>query len=209
MGLRAVWGLRRLGHRPVIYERGPVPNPLGSSVDRSRPIRFAYGGMAGCARMVFDAYAAWEALWRDLGSRRHYVETGMLAITRGAELVVAAGPWAPRLVAGTLGGRVVPSRQVAVYVAPPAAHRQAWRRAPMVLDAIGTEEEPGGFYAVPPVEGEAIKISDHGFSPAGVTATATARRRPRTCARSWTSAATGSVTSDPTASPRPGTASAA
>jgi sarcosine oxidase subunit beta len=81
----------------------------------------------------------------------------------GADLlVVAAGPWAPRLLPG-LAGRVVPSRQVVVYLEPPASQREAWAGAPMVLD-LSVE---GGFYAVPPVAGTPLKIGDHRFSRQG------------------------------------------
>lgn len=74
-------------------------------------------------------------------------------------LVVAAGPWGPRLVPG-LAGRVRPTRQVVVRLAPPPAHEAAWQAAPMLLD-IGTED---GFYAVPPVAGTPLKIGDHKFA---------------------------------------------
>ena len=37
----------------------------------------------------------------------------------------------------------------------------------MLLDAIGTEDAQGGFYAVPMVGGGAVKISDHSFSRRG------------------------------------------
>ena len=73
-------------------------------------------------------------------------------------LVVAAGPWAPRLVPG-LAARVRPARQVLVRLAPPEKHAEAWARAPMLLDLA----EDGGFYAVPPVAGTPLKIGDHRF----------------------------------------------
>lgn len=83
---------------------------------------------------------------------------------RGADmLVVAAGPWAPRLLPEALAPRVVPSRQVLVLLDPPARHRAAWMRAPMLLDLA----ENGGFYAVPPVAGTPLKIGDHRFSLTG------------------------------------------
>ena len=78
-------------------------------------------------------------------------------------LVVAAGPWAPRLLPGALAPRVVASRQVLVLLEPPAQHREGWARAPMLLDLA----EDGGFYAVPPVAGTPLKIGDHRFSRAG------------------------------------------
>lgn len=78
-------------------------------------------------------------------------------------LVIAAGPWAPRLLPEALAARVVPSRQILVLLEPPAQHREGWARAPMLLDLA----EDGGFYAVPPVAGTPLKIGDHRFSRTG------------------------------------------
>lgn len=83
-------------------------------------------------------------------------------VMEGDQLVIAAGPWAPRLLPG-LAPRVTPSRQVVVYLDPPPEHREAWAQAPMVLDL----SESGGFYAVPPVAGTGLKIGDHRFSLTG------------------------------------------
>jgi len=260
MGLCSAWALRRAGHQVVLYEQGPIPNPLGSSCDQHRLIRYTYGDMTGYARMVGPAYAAWQRLWDDLG-RSHYRETGTLAIarerddwvrqsqqcladmavpfeiwqpdqiaarlpflnpgaaryalytpsggvlfaerilgdladhlrTRGAAvhtatpvrdldparaavrleggrqdsadlLIVAAGPWTSRLLPA-MAARITPSRQVAAYLEPPAGLIEAWRRAPAVLDQV--EAARGGFYAVPPVDGTALKVGDHGFSLQG------------------------------------------
>ena len=77
-------------------------------------------------------------------------------------LVVAAGPWAPRLLPG-IASRVRPSRQIVIRLAPPPEYAEAWSRAPMLLDLA----EDGGFYAVPPVAGTPLKISDHRFAPQG------------------------------------------
>jgi len=80
--------------------------------------------------------------------------------TRGADvLVVAAGPWIPRLLP-EIATRVTPSRQVVVRLEAPSA---AWAQAPMLLD-LAVE---GGFYLVPPVAGTPIKIGDHSFSREG------------------------------------------
>ena len=68
----------------ALYEQGPLPNPLASSCDQHRLIRFTYGAMTGYARMVVEAYAAWERLWADLG-RSHYVASGTLVLARAAE----------------------------------------------------------------------------------------------------------------------------
>jgi sarcosine oxidase subunit beta len=75
-------------------------------------------------------------------------------------LVVAAGPWGPRLIPG-LAGRVRPTRQIVVRLAPPPEAAEGWARAPMLLDLA----EDGGFYAVPPVAGTPLKIGDHRFAP--------------------------------------------
>lgn len=81
----------------------------------------------------------------------------------GDLLVVAAGPWAPRLLPAALAPRVVASRQVIVLLEPPSQHRGGWAHAPMLLDLA----EDGGFYAVPPVAGTPLKIGDHRFSRRG------------------------------------------
>ena len=260
MGLCAAWALQRAGHEVVLYERGALPNPLASSSDQHRLIRYPYGAMTGYARMVRAAYAAWDRLWADLG-RSHYRPTGTLVVAREAggwveasiagldalgvpherwtpaeladrlpflelgaprfalftptggilfarriledlaavltargvglrghasvveidpvraairtvdgrrdradALVVAAGAWTPDLLPAQ-AGRVTPSRQVALYLEPPAELRAAWAAAPMLLDQI--EAAAGGFYAVPPVDGCALKVGDHGFSLTG------------------------------------------
>jgi glycine/D-amino acid oxidase-like deaminating enzyme len=261
MGLCTAWALQRMGHAPVVYEQSEdIPNPLASSTDQHRLIRYPYGAMTGYARMVGDAYAAWARLWADLG-RSHYRPTGTLVVAheldgwveasvggleaqglpyerwtpaelarrlpflqlssarfalftptggvlfaariledladfltsrgvalrrytlvaeidpvraavrtadgredRADALVIAAGPWTPGLLPA-LAGRVTPSRQVALYLEPPAEPQADWAAAPMLLDLI--EAAAGGFYAVPPVKGSALKVGDHGFSLSG------------------------------------------
>jgi glycine/D-amino acid oxidase-like deaminating enzyme len=260
MGLCSAWALCRAGHEPVLYEQGPMPNPLASSCDEHRLTRFTYGAMTGYARMVHEAHAAWDRLWADLGAS-HFQPTGTLIVAReddgwvrasercldamglpleiwspdvlaarlsdlrfvgahfalftptggvlfaarilqglsqwlarqgvqlhaysrvteidldraavrietggtdrGDALVIAAGPWAAGLLPA-LHGRVTPSRQVALYLEPPADRRAAWRAAPMVLDQI--EAARGGFYAVPPLAGTRLKVGDHAFSLRG------------------------------------------
>ncbi len=262
MGLLAAWALRRDGHDVTIFDQGPVPNPLGSSVDEHRLIRHPYGGERGYTRMIGPAYAAWEMVWADLG-RRHYAATGTLVLDRGdrwtaataetleAESVpfrrlsaaalaaeypllsaegltgalllesggtlfahdivdglahylrahgvalrpetpvrnldpdtarvtladgsivdadcaiVAAGPWVGRLLP-SMGRRVTPSRQVLIYLAPPADLAAAWQSHPMVLDI----DPAAGFYLVPPRPlpaggASGLKLGDHSFTLTG------------------------------------------
>ena len=260
MGLCTAWALCRAGHEPVLYEQGPMPNPLASSFDEHRLSRFTYGAMTGYARMVRDAQAAWDRLWADLGES-HFHPTGTLIVARDEDgwvraserslrdmalpveiwspdalaarlpflrfegarfalftptggvllaerilrglgrwlsgqgvqlhanapvtevdteraavrtaagrtdradaLVIAAGPWTPRLLPA-LRGRITPSRQVALYLEPPADALSAWRAAPAVLDQV--EAAHGGCYAIPPVGGTRLKMGDHGFTLRG------------------------------------------
>ncbi|HVJ54238.1 MAG TPA: FAD-dependent oxidoreductase [Aliidongia sp.] len=98
MGLGAAWALERLGHQVTLFDQGAIPNPLGSSHDSHRAIRYAYGADAGYMRMVADAYEIWARLWADLGETL-YVETGTLCLGdagagwlhRSAETLAAAG----------------------------------------------------------------------------------------------------------------------
>lgn len=80
MGLCTAWALARDGHAVGLFEQGALPNPLASSVDEHRLIRHPYGDRAGYARMIDPAFAAWDALWRDLGQTL-YAPTGTLALT--------------------------------------------------------------------------------------------------------------------------------
>lgn len=80
MGLATAWGLARQGHEAELFEQGPLPNPLASSMDEHRLIRHPYGTQAGYARMIDEAYAAWNLLWADLGQTLHE-PTGTLALS--------------------------------------------------------------------------------------------------------------------------------
>lgn len=262
MGLSAAWAFTRDGHDVTVFEQGPVPNPLASSVDEHRLIRHPYGGERGYTRMIDAAYKAWDLMWADLGVR-HYAPTGTLVLDSGTPwtaataasltdeaipferldptaaarrypllaldqlngalaletggtlfageivadlarylstrtvsiraetpvkavdpdrarvvladgeiadadlLVVAAGPWARRLVPA-LAPRMTPSRQVVVYLTPPRDLAQVWLQHPLVLDI----DPSTGFYLVPPrpfpqggVSG--LKVGDHSFTLTG------------------------------------------
>lgn len=120
--------------------------------------------VAGLARCV----AAWGVTIEQARAVAVDAERATLRLadgsTRSADLlVVAAGPWAPRLLPAALAPRVVASRQIIVRLEPPPQHRTAWAKAPMLLDLA----EDGGFYAVPPVADTPLKIGDHRFSRRG------------------------------------------
>lgn len=79
MGLSTAWALARSGATVTVLDQGSIPNPLGSSCDRHRLIRYPYGASAGYARRVEEAYRAWDILWKDLG-QSYYRPTGTLAL---------------------------------------------------------------------------------------------------------------------------------
>ncbi len=95
------------------------------------------------------------------------LETGILDFGDGTTeqfdaVVVAAGAWVTKLLP-ELGARVTPSRQMVVYINLTNDELAAWRMAPMLLDI----DPANGFYAVPPVFGNRLKIGDHKFSLSG------------------------------------------
>lgn len=79
-GLGAAWALLREGHGVTVLEQGPIPNPVGTSVDSHRLIRRPYGTEVGYMRMITHAYAAWDRLWADLGVKL-CVDTGSLSLS--------------------------------------------------------------------------------------------------------------------------------
>lgn len=79
VGLATAWALKRRGHEPVVIDQGAIPNPISSSYDEHRLIRYAYGDELGYTRMVADAFRAWGELWHDLDAI-HYVKTGTIAV---------------------------------------------------------------------------------------------------------------------------------
>jgi glycine/D-amino acid oxidase-like deaminating enzyme len=83
-GLGAAWALTREGHRVTVLEQGPIPNPVGTSVDSHRLIRRPYGTEVGYMRMITHAYAAWDRMWADLGVK-YCVDTGSLSLSTGED----------------------------------------------------------------------------------------------------------------------------
>jgi len=104
-------------------------------------------------RARVDANRAARSVDADGGA----VETDAGRIEADA-VVVAAGPWAGRLIPD-LATVVTPSRQVVTFLEPPPDLARIWATGPMLLD-VGT----AGFYAVPPRDGTPLKVGDHRFS---------------------------------------------
>ena len=77
-------------------------------------------------------------------------------------VVVAAGAWLPSLLPET-ESRLVPSRQLLLYLEPPAALADAWAKAPIIVD----QGAGHGAYVLPPRGGTRLKIGDHVFTRRG------------------------------------------
>lgn len=73
-------------------------------------------------------------------------------------VVVAAGAWLPALLPET-AARMAPSRQLLLYLDPPADLAAAWAAAPILVDS--------GAYVLPPRGGTRLKIGDHVFTRRG------------------------------------------
>lgn len=160
--------------RPVEWidpEEAEARYPLLDLTGIERVFYVPTGGVLHAERIV----AALADRVRALGGELHEhcpvesVDTaqGRLALAEGghvqAELVLLCpGPWAGQLLPD-LSQRLTPSRQLVSYGTIPPETRQQWDAMPMVLD-IGKDS---GFYAVPPVLGEPLKIGDHSFSMQG------------------------------------------
>jgi sarcosine oxidase len=80
-GLATAWALSGRGHQVTLLEQAPtIPNPYAASGDQHRIIRRAYGSADGYARTIPEAFAAWEAMWADLG-RSHLANCGVLGVS--------------------------------------------------------------------------------------------------------------------------------
>ncbi|MES0880584.1 NAD(P)/FAD-dependent oxidoreductase [Roseibium sp. SCP14] len=80
-GLSTAWALTKRGVPVTLVEQGPIPNPLSASGDQHRIIRRAYGNQGGYQRRIGAAYAAWDEMWDDLGSK-HLADTGFMLLSQ-------------------------------------------------------------------------------------------------------------------------------
>jgi len=158
-------GVERLGRRDLA-ERFPLLNGEGISAafySDTGGVLLADRIVAALARHLTAAgvQVVTQARVLDLDPENAAVRLSDRRVT-GDAVVVTAGAWAGRLVP-RLAGRVTPSRQVVVYLEPPAEQAASWAAHPLILD-IG---EGAGFYLVPPVLGTGLKVGDHRFTLTG------------------------------------------
>lgn len=67
-GLSTAWALEKRGFAVEVFEQGPIPNPRASSYDEHRITRHAYGALEGYAYLMPDAFAMYDAMFRDIGA---------------------------------------------------------------------------------------------------------------------------------------------
>jgi glycine/D-amino acid oxidase-like deaminating enzyme len=82
-GLSTAWALTRRGFSVEVFEQGPIPNPKASSYDEHRITRHAYGSMSGYARLMPGAFASYERMFADIGTR-HLDIRPLVVLERGA-----------------------------------------------------------------------------------------------------------------------------
>ena len=80
-GLSTAWALTKAGHTVTLFEQSVIPNPQAASGDQHRIIRQGYADQDGYARLIPQAFAAWQRLWDDIGTS-HYKQTGVLCVSQ-------------------------------------------------------------------------------------------------------------------------------
>ena len=165
--------LDRAGHRVEHLTRGDLARrfPLVESGSVEGGYYLSSGGVLFAERIVAALARRLAGRGVEIRSRTQVTEIdpdrGFVTLADGTvvgadALVVAAGPWAARLMPA-LARRVKPSRQVLAYLTPPADLAPLWQGGPMLLDI----DPDVGFYAVPPRDGAGLKVGDHRFSLTG------------------------------------------
>ncbi|MFO0986160.1 MAG: FAD-dependent oxidoreductase [Alphaproteobacteria bacterium] len=139
----------------------PMASPPRST--RSAAARCSRTASSGAWRII-SGPAAWSCTRRRRSRTSIPSGRGCIAgsAVRSFDRVIVAGPWIARLVPA-LAPRVTASRQIVVYVEPPAAEGAAWQAAPLMIEM----DRDYAFYAVPPRAGLGLKIGDHRFTLAG------------------------------------------
>lgn len=159
-----------IGHRAVpsaeLLERLPFLNPDGIN----SAFEAEGAGILFAGRIMKDMARWMSANGVDLrpNCRVSAVDPASGSVTADGVVyeadvvVVAAGAWIGELLPD-YASRAVPSRQVVLYLDPPARYAAAWAEAPVVVD-VGDDY---GAYVLPPREGMRLKIGDHVFTRRG------------------------------------------
>ncbi len=157
---------RRLD-RAELSERLPFVNPEGIE----DAFEAGGAGMLFASRIVTDLarWAGESGVELHPHSRVERLDpaSGALWVAGGGRhdadlVVVCVGAWLPALLPET-AARLMPSRQLVLYLDPPARFATSWAQAPILVDA-GTAH---GAYILPPRGGTRLKIGDHVFTRRG------------------------------------------
>ena len=153
-----------VAYRFPMYDPRRVPFALltqsGGALFADRIVQ----GLIGLLRARGHALHA-EARRREIDPARAAVRLEDGSMDSADALLVAAGAWTSRLVPA-VAARAVPSRQVVIYMRPPAEQRAAWTRAPVLSD-VSSPASSSIFYLIPPVGGTDLKFGDHRFTLGG------------------------------------------
>src|SRR4051794_10782637 len=80
LGMMGAWKLARGGHRVVLADAGPIPNPDGASCDQHRLLHDFESSLGEPVALLRGSLAGWHELWRDLG-RSFLLPAPVLAIS--------------------------------------------------------------------------------------------------------------------------------
>lgn len=80
-GLSTAWALEKRGFAVEVFEQGPIPNPRASSYDEHRITRHAYGTAEGYAYLMPQAFAMYDAMFRDIGAD-HFARSKVIYFIR-------------------------------------------------------------------------------------------------------------------------------
>jgi sarcosine oxidase/sarcosine oxidase subunit beta len=159
-----------IAHRPVSKTEIAARLPMLRQEGITEAFEAEGAGMLFASRIV-TALARWLA---EAGvalhphSRVSDVDTEAGSFTVNGErqsadmVVIAAGAWLPAIYPAARP-RLTPSRQVMLYLQPPAELAAAWAAAPVLVDQGVTH----GAYILPPRGGTRLKIGDHVFTRRG------------------------------------------
>lgn len=159
-----------IAHRPVPTTEIALRLPMLRQDGIAEAFEAEGAGMLFASRIV-SALARWLAeagLALHPHSRVSEVDTEAGSFTVNGErrsadvVVVAAGAWLPAIYPAARP-RLTPSRQVMLYLQPPAELAAAWAAAPVLVDQGVTH----GGYILPPRRGTRLKIGDHVFTRRG------------------------------------------
>lgn len=81
VGLSIARELLKRGVNVAVFDQGPIPNPISSSMDEHRITRHTYADLPGYGALMPLAFRAYDEVFADLGAE-YYVPTGVVYVGR-------------------------------------------------------------------------------------------------------------------------------